>query len=417
MKKKSSFLNSKFLWMALSLMASLILWVYVSGQETDEYTRTFRGVPVDFVGEDILREKGMAITDLSTGTVTIEITGPRRIVGGLDNDDLLAQVNVSNITQSATASMTYSVKYPDGTETGGIVTKRKVPETISFNVSKLTSKTIPVKGSFDGSTASGYTAEPAFFEPETITISGAEVYLKNVSYAWVSFGAENIQTTYSMDVGYTLMSEEKEPVSSDGISCDVELIKATLPILEMKDVPLNIDLIYGAGADEHNTSVTIEPEFVTLAGDSAILNGLNKITLATIDLTKCESAFTEVYPIVFDDTLMNISGSLEAEVSIKIDGLSTREFSIADSNMSAINVTDGFSVEILNKSMSVILRGTEENLDSIQPEHLRAVADLADFDFTAGAHQVPAKIYVDDAEGNSVGCISDAKLQIQIERG
>ena len=85
--------------------------------------------------------------------------------------------------------------------------------------------------------------------------------------------------------------------------------------------------------------------------------------------------------------------------------------------MSAINVTDGFSVEILNKSMSVILRGTEENLDSIQPEHLRAVADLADFDFTAGAHQVPAKIYVDDAEGNSVGCISDAKLQIQIERG
>ena len=167
--------NSKAFWIVISLFLSLMMWVYVTSQENDEIKQTFRGVRVELVGESVLKEnKGMVVTDLSTSTVSVEITGPRRIVSALSAEKLSAQIDVSKLTTSSYASMQYSISYPNGTDTSNLTVNRKVPDTVNFTVSKLSTKTIPVRGSFDGSIAEGYTAEPVVFEPSEITISGPE---------------------------------------------------------------------------------------------------------------------------------------------------------------------------------------------------------------------------------------------------
>ena len=161
--------NNRIFWVIIALLASLTLWVYVIGQETEEYKRTFPGVKLELVGEDILlNSRNMVITDLNTRTVTVEISGPRRIVGSWSSDDLTAQVDVSKLTQSAFTSLQYTVKFPDGTDTSGVKTKSKTPETVNFMVSAQTKKIIPVVGSFEGSVAEGFTAETPEFEPSNI---------------------------------------------------------------------------------------------------------------------------------------------------------------------------------------------------------------------------------------------------------
>ena len=68
--------NSKAFWMIVSLLASLAIWVYVTSVETDESKTTFRGVKVELVGEDILRDsKNLVVTDMDTSTVTVEVVG------------------------------------------------------------------------------------------------------------------------------------------------------------------------------------------------------------------------------------------------------------------------------------------------------------------------------------------------------
>ena len=87
--------NSKAFWMIVSLLASLAIWVYVTSVETDESKTTFRGVKVELVGEDILRDsKNLVVTDMDTSTVTVEVVGPRRIIGSLSSDQLVAQGTV-----------------------------------------------------------------------------------------------------------------------------------------------------------------------------------------------------------------------------------------------------------------------------------------------------------------------------------
>ena len=78
--------DSRLFWMIVSFLAALAMWVYFSSTDAEEMTTIFRGVRVELVGEDELRNsRNMVITDLDTNSVTVEVTGPRRIIGGLDS--------------------------------------------------------------------------------------------------------------------------------------------------------------------------------------------------------------------------------------------------------------------------------------------------------------------------------------------
>ena len=405
--------NSKAFWMIVSLLASLAIWVYVTSVETDESKTTFRGVKVELVGEDILRDsKNLVVTDMDTSTVTVEVVGPRRIIGSLSSDQLVAQVDVSKLSRAAYTSQQYTIVYPDGTDTSKLSENRRTPETINFMVSAQTSKSIQVRGSFDGSLAEGYTAEMPVFEPSTITITGSEAYLKDVEYAWVTFSKENVDSTYSVETGFTLMDANNEPCSTTGISFSTDVVTATLPLLTLKEVNLDVNIIEGAGATKANTKITIDPVSVTLAGDSALLAGMNKIILATIDLTDFSSTFTETYTIPIDNELKNTTGVTKATVTVEIVGLETKTF--RGTNFSCINATEGYEADIITESKEITLRGTPEALTQIKAENIRAVADLTDYKESTGTYMPQVRVYVDGF--TDVGAIGENTISIEIRK-
>lgn len=386
--------DNKWFLIAVSFILAFLMWIYVTSTVTDEVTRTFTGVRLELSGENTLRDsKGLVITDVSTGNVNVSISGPRRVVASLNSGDLTATVDVSKLSQSAYASVQYSIVYPNNIDTSALSVERKLPESVNFMVSKQVDKEIPVRGSFNGQVQEGYTSEAPVFEPATIIVSGAEAKLKNISYAWVNFGSETIHSTYSLDTGYTLMDEAGNPLEIDGVICSTDIVKATMPVLEVKDVPLDVNRLFTADLYEENIKISIEPEFVTLAGDSAILDGLNKISLGTIDFSTFESTYTQTFPITIDNTLTNVTGITEATVTVEILGMETRGFRITNLDVSFL--TEGYTATVISKNLDVKLRGTKEELEQVKAENLRAVADLTDYDESTGQLLVPVKISVD----------------------
>ena len=406
--------DSKAFWICASLLLSLMFWVYVTGVEEDTYTNTFSGVRVELVGEDILREnRNLVITDLDYNTVTVQISGPRKIVGSLSAADLTAHIDVSKLSRSAFTSQQYTVTFPSGTDISRLSVEKKSPEQVSFMVSNQTSRIIPVRGGFEGDIAEGFTAELPVFEPSTITVSGAEAYLKDIDHAWVSFGkGVEINSSYSVESGFTLIDAEGNSCSTAGIILSEDTVNATLPMLENKEVMLSVDLVEGAGANASNTKVSIEPLSVMLAGDSAILSGMNKIVLGTIDLTDFASTYSETYTIKLDNELKNLTGLTEAKVTVEVIGLSTKSFKIK--NISHINAADGLEVNIVSESIDVVIRGSEESLSQLKAENIRAVVDLTDYKDGTGSYMVPARIYIDGF--TDIGAIGDITVSVEISK-
>ena len=410
------FFNSKLFYIIVALLTSFAIWVYVASNDQDVISKRFDGVRVEFTGEEaLLASKGFVIIDPSVNTVSVTLSGPRNVVGLLEPADLTASVDVSKLTQVGYTNLTYSIKFPANTNEANISVRRETPQVISFNLSPVIEKTVPVRGSFDGNTAEGYTAESPVFEPSTITLRGAEALLSDISYAWVTFGEEDISVSYTTDVPFTLMDSKGNECSSTGLTANVETVKATLPILQIKEVALRAELLQGAGANAENTKVTLEPASVTVAGDSATLAGLNQITVATIDLTDFSSTFTEKYPITIDNDLSNLSGSSEVTVTVEIVGLETEKFTIPAANLACTNVTSGFTSDILTRELEVVLRGTPEDLASVRAENLRAVADLTDYNESAGTFIVDVRIYVDGA--SNVGAVGDYQISVELKKG
>lgn len=414
MKTLRKIADSRLFWAVFSLLVSLTIWVYVTNEETEPFKTTFRNVRIEVVGEDVLRSsRNLIITDLNTGSVTVEVTGPRRTIAPLDSDDLIAQVDVSKLTRAAYTTLKYDIIYPTSVDERNITEEHKTPEYVNFTVSQLTTSQIPVRGSFEGSSGQGFTAETPIFEPSVITVTGPEAYLKDVVCAYVSFGQNVVaESTYSVQTGFVLQDKNGDPVNTEYLRCEPDTVDATLPILQVKSVSLGVDLIEGAGATKANTKISIEPNTVTLAGDSAILSGLNRITLGTIDLTDFTSTFTETYPIAIDNELRNVTGVTKAKVTVEIVGLETESFLVT--NISYTGASEGTAVELLTESMEVVIRGTAEQLEQIKAEHIRAVADLSDFKDSTGQFMPTAKIYVDGV--TDVGAVGVYPISVEIRK-
>ena len=83
---------------------------------------------------------------------------------------------------------TYKLVFPNYVNENEISVVRKNPDTINFTVIKNGSKTVDIKGSFEGTIAEGCVAEEFVFDPKTLTIDGPEEIINKIDHVWVKFG-------------------------------------------------------------------------------------------------------------------------------------------------------------------------------------------------------------------------------------
>lgn len=282
-------------------------------------------------------------------------------------------------------------------------------------MSALSTKTVEIGGTFVGKLADGYSAEDPTFEPTTISVTGSEAVLNKIAGAKVVFGKDktNVKDTFSVDTGYTLVDEKGNQISTAGLTFSTDVIKATLPIMEVKEIPLSVSLIDGGGATANNCTVTIEPETIKLAGDSKVLETMNKLVLATIDLSDFTTSYENTYPITFDNELQNVTGLTSATVKVMIVGLSTKTFDV--SNITCANVAEGYTATVDTENISVVMRGTEEALNAITAENLKAVADMTDYSNTTGTVMPPVKISA--VGSDKIGAVGSYKITVTLSKG
>lgn len=414
-KTNHSTLNTVLL-AVFSLICSLLIWVYVTDTNGGDIEKDFPGVKVVFDGESTMRDsRGLIISDNETTSVRVSLSGNRRTVSSLDSADLKVVIDLSGITKTGNYSLAPKITYPSKVDTSVITAAVTVPGNISFYVDKLSSKPVQVVGVFNGSAAVGYTAEPLTFDTETIKIYGPEKVLAHVDHALVEVSREDVDKTLSFESDYVLIGEDGNQFQSDEITFERDTVNVTLPISAVKVVDLVVDIVPGAGATKDNVSVKIEPDNITLTGDSETLAGVNNISLAKIDLSTLEDALTETYKIVIPNNTENTSGVKEATVTLTMNGLAKKKVTIERSNISIVNNSEGYDAELMSSSLdNVVIRGAESVISNLDAMNIRAVADLADYGTATGIISVPVKIYVDGT--TEAGAFGEYKVFINVTK-
>lgn len=411
-KTERGILNSRIFWAVVSLLASVLLWVYVTTTQGDVSEQTYEGVSVVFNGEDTLREnEGLVMSNVSANSVNVRIRATRRELSKLTSSNIVAYVDVSKFTSAGMYNQSVSIQFPLGSNTSSISVTATSPKSISFDLEKTSSKTVEIKGKFTGTVAEGFAEQPMQFSPQTVTLDGPSSELEKVAYAWVEVSRDNIDKTIQISSAYKLMDADGKELSLSNVTSDPSAVSVTVPVTATKEVPLTIDLAEGGGATAQNAKITCAPATITVAGDAETLAGLNKISLGTVDLASFAESYQDSFKIVLDNGVTNVTGITTAKVTVQIVGLVTRKYSIT--NISTINVPPGRTASVITENVEVTLRGTADVLDKVKPNNIRVVADLSELGTTSGVFEPAAKVYVDGFTG--VGAVGDYKVYVKLK--
>lgn len=410
-KKKNKLLDSKVLWAVISLIASLFIWVYITGTQEEIITQSFNNVEVMLIGEDTLQAtRGYVVTNVSAETVSVKISGTRGNIGTLSASDVKAVIDVSLISSTGTLTQYYALTYPDNVNEDAVSLVSSNPQTISFDVTKMSSKSVPVEAKFVGSTAENYIAGEVEFEPKTIKVSGPESMLEKIDHIYAEMGGDDLTMTRTAEIPIVLIDKDGNTMESEGLEFDVPTVTVTIPISMMKEVPLYVQCVYGAGATEENTVISIEPNKIMISGDTEIVSGINRIDLATIDLTDFSLTHQDTYLIPLPNGVENVTGVAQADVKIEITGVDTKVFTVT--NISTRNLPSGYTLEeITTQSLEVRIRAPQDVLDQLQPSNLSAVADLSDIT-QSGDMFVPVRIVVDGF--TDAGAVGEYNIGIKV---
>lgn len=312
--------KSKGFHMVLSVLIAIGLWMYVGRVENPDVPDTIRNLPITFVGTDILENRGLMIHQGGEQTVTIRVTGKRNVVNLLSAETVSIMVDVSTIEQPGQYTLSYQVFFnlPGTNSSSSLVVTDRSPQNLVFTVARQAQRKIPIRGSTNVSVAEGYQAGAFSFLPDTIEVRGEESLVNQIEYAQVILEQTELSATFSGDLPYTLIGYNGDTIDREKLITNASFIRTTLPIYQIKEVPLTVNILPGGGANQQNIKYEIEPKSIMVSGSANDLEPLKEISLGEIDLSKITESETLTFSIPLAPELNNVSGVSEATVSITI---------------------------------------------------------------------------------------------------
>ena len=397
-------MKQKILYAALAVAISFGLWWYVVSVVSPEFDDTFYDVPVVLSGETFLHERGLMVLDEKLPTVTLKLSGNRSVLSKLNSGNITLIADLSKISDTGEQQLTFTVSYPGDVPQNSVEVLSREPSTIKVNVVNRSQKEVDVEVVYNGAPPEGYIADKNGLElsHEKITVTGPASVIDRIDHAQVEVNLNGQIATISKSYTYTLCDENGEPVDAHQVVTNANEIDLTLKILRFKELELVLDVIYGGGANESNTKITLDQQMIQVAGSEQALEKLEQLNLGTLDLSKVMDSGKLTYDIVLPEGVDNITGTESVEVTVEFTGLVTKQLTVT--NIRATNVPVALTAKILNKSLVITMRGPAKQLEEMEAGDIIIYVDFSGAE--AGSFTFDAVIRV----GNSfteVGAIGN----------
>lgn len=397
-------LDSKILYIFLSVLIAIALWFYVTSLDGNEDSKLITNIPVTFVGEETLEQRGLMIVG-DPPRVSVRVSAAPMVLARLDNQSLQVTMDVSQITEASQYTLAYTVALPAGVNSSQVQFLSGQTGNVTFTVARYTSRQIEIQGQFVGTAAEGYlpgSSDDFVFSPTTLTVSGQADLVNQIAYVRVTVDGEDLTESINGDYPYEFIGIDGEPLEDLDVEVDSETIHVSFPIYAMAEIPLQVTLVAGGGASSSNASYELSEDTILVAGSSQAVAAIQEeggLTIAAIDLATVRDGDQLKLSIPLADELTNISGFTEVTVTIHIDnGLETR--TIETSNIDYINCPSGWRARVLTQVLNVEIRGTPELVESVIEENVIVSVDLSTIHEAAGQYSVAATVYL-----NSVGTV------------
>ncbi len=401
----------KAFYIAASVLFSFVIWFYVNNASTVDLK--IEKIPVEFFNaESALANKGLVLVSGGDATVDLVLSMPRSMVYSFNTERVRLLADLSSVNSTGTQSLRYTIIYPVGINPSQIAVKSPAVQTVSIRVGELFRKNdVEIRCKLVGNLADGYVAGRVRLLPETLEIWGQQSDVMKVSYAQVTLNIQNARKTIVEQLDYTLYDYNDEPIENSSVRSASSSVSVTMPVISATDIPLSVRFIESPGIRIDSFDYKLDRKSVTLSGDANLIAELGEIVLGEVVLAEIGDEQTITYDIPIPEGVTNLSGATTATLTISNRDVTTKDVTVTSFDYENFTAVDR-SVEVVTSSLNVTLRGKRADLEAINEDSLRAVADLSGVIDASGTYTVPANLRI---EGDpDVGTVNGYLLTVRI---
>lgn len=368
-----------------SVLFAAILWLLVTNINDPPTSSKFTNIPVVIQNADAITSQGKVYEILDDTDVidSVTVVAPRSISDTISKDNVVAVADMNDLTSLNTISIKLSTnKYNDRLDsiTGSI-------DSVKLNIENKQSISLALRATYSGSVGDGYMIGDVTTEQNLVRVSGAESIVSRINKAEVSVAV----TGFTSDIGTV---EEIKLYDADGVeipksnlTLNINTVRVNVEILATKEIPLNFSVM-GAPADGYRATgvVSSTPASVVLAGKANVLKNISSLDIpdTVLDIT----GLTENLVTVID-VREYLPGNVElgdkkfdgnAVVTVYIEPVIARNFTVSKSNISILNMPESFEGEVstFEDEFPIQVIGLSADVNSINGDEIRGTVDIAD---------------------------------------
>lgn len=383
-----------------SLVLAFVLWFLVVQINDPLDSVTFNNVEIDLINTDLLDQEGKVYEVMDESNIArVTVYAPRSVLGQIRKSDIVAEADMSKLTDINTIAVNY---YVENLSVDSVDGNRDI---VRLSVEDKASKWIRLTSNVVGEVAEGHMVSNVSLDQTTIEISGPQSIVSQVAYAAVEMGVAGAVSNLSANVDIQLFDEEDVLIESKSIRKNVNSAYMQVEVLAVKEVPIRIEYSGQLAEGYLATGLTeSNKKYVTLAGRSAVLESITEIVIPAESLD-ISGATGNVYANVdLDDFIPDNVRWAEkgfngkVAVSVFVEPIQTRTLEVPAGNISLINAPEDLVVSLPEEVeyYELVISGLAEKVDAVDVQTITGIVDVQSYftgqeieNIKAGVYEIP----------------------------
>lgn len=407
----------------ISLVIAFLLWFVVMSTDNPKETHVYYNIPVTLRNGELLERENKVYEVLNgTDVVRVSVRAPRSVHELLRVSDIVAEADMSRLTELNTIAINCSVPNFD------VESVDASPDVMKLSIEEKRSKWISVRSLVSGEVADGYRIISTVMDQNQVEVSGPKSLVDAISDARVEIDVTDAISTRSANAEIVFYNAEGGVIDETRLKKSADYIRMQVEILPFKEVPVELNVTGEPAEGYLATGVTdCRPSTVVLAGSASLLTNVTKISVpqdmlditgATGNLEKMIN-LKEYLPanVKFADSSFNGRVS----VTVHVEPKKERTLEIPVSGIAVNNLPEGYTYSFAAQEppCRLTVSGLEAEINALTPAEIACSVDIGAwmdqnkiFRLRPGAYEIPVTVKL----WEGLTAESELSVNIMLER-
>ncbi len=264
-----------------SILAALIIWIYVVYEINPVFETTIKNVPVNYVrySEDFSNGK-LTVLSENTKTVNVKIRGKRSTLSKVTRDSVYSTVNMADVNVAGTHKIPVTVSF----DISGIELVSKEPHNVSVIVDKVVTRELNIAVDTKGTPADGYIYDSIEYTTDKVRISGAKSIVDQVDRAKVTVDIGGKKDPVIGRYKISLYDKGGVEITDSAISKNISYLELTCNILRLKELDIVAELTEKTNSSGEKVTVSeVKPAKLKVIGPRTVIDAMDKLKTEKIN--------------------------------------------------------------------------------------------------------------------------------------